>query len=152
MGSPLLSVTASLSRCYCYCVFCRSVSGTPPCPLPPRWSTSPPRLWAVPGPWCASRASSSPSPTSPRRAPTTPLPPPRAWASSTRGPAAGDTAGGRGGSGGARPELPGTEGPGRADPGPTQAAGPCDGADPQQRSGCQVLPVSPPLPSVPQLE
>ena len=24
--------------------------------------------------------------------------------------------------------------------------GPCDGADPQQRSGCQVLPVSPPLP------
>lgn len=100
-----------------------TVLGTPPCHLRPLWSTSHPRLWHALGPWSGSRASSSRSPTSLLQVPTTPQSPLRAWVSCTQAQVAGATVGAHEGSGGVRPELPGTEARGQVDPGPTQAAG-----------------------------
>lgn len=97
--------------------------GTPPSRLPPPWSTSHPRLWRALGPWSGSRASNSPSLTSPLRVLTTPQSPRRAWASCTQAQAAGATVGARAGSGGVRLEPPGTEEPGQADRGQILAAG-----------------------------
>lgn len=101
----------------------RSVLGMLPSRLPPLWSTSRHRLSRVPGLLSASRASNSPSPTSPLRVPMTPRSPHRAWVSCTQAQAAGATVGARGGSGGVRLELPGIEGQGLADHGQIQGAG-----------------------------
>lgn len=91
-------------------------------PRPP-WSTSRPRLWRAPGPWSGSRASNSPSLTSPRRVLTTPQSPLRALASFIRAQAAEAIAGAHAGSGGVRLEPPGTEEEGQADQGQILAAG-----------------------------
>ncbi len=100
-----------------------SVLGTPPSrPLPP-WSTSRPQLWRALGPWSGSRASNSPSLTSPLRVLTTPQSPHKAWASCTQAQAVGATVGARAGSGGVRLEPPGTEEQGQADRGQILAAG-----------------------------
>ncbi len=72
------------------------VLGTPLFPPPPPWSISRPQQLA-PGPWSGSKASSSPLPTSPLQAPTTPQPPPRVWANCTLGLGVGATGGARGG-------------------------------------------------------
>lgn len=102
-----------------------SVLGTPPSRPPLLWSTFHPLQQPVLVPWCDSRVSSSLSPTSPLRAPMTPQPPPRAWASCTQGSGAGGTGEARGGCGGVRrgQVLPGTEEQEEDAPGPTQAAG-----------------------------
>lgn len=104
-------------------IFLCSVSEMLPYHLPPPWSTSRPRLWRAPGPWSVSRASNSPSLTSPLRVLTTPLSPRKAWANCTQAQAAGATVGARVGSGGVRLEPPGTEGQGQADRGQIQEAG-----------------------------
>ena len=101
---------------------CSVLGMLPSRPRPP-WSTSRPRLWRAPGPWSGSRASNSPSLTSPRRVLTTPQSPHRAWASCTRAQAAEAIAGARAGSGGVRLEPPGTEEEGQADQGQILAAG-----------------------------
>ena len=101
----------------------RSVLGTHPSRLLPPWSTSRPRRWHALGPWSGSRASNSPSLTSPLRVPTTPQSPLKAWASSTQAQVVGATVEARVGSGGVRLEPLGTEELGLADRGRTLAAG-----------------------------
>lgn len=90
--------------------------------LPP-WSTSPPQLWRALGPWSGSRASNSPSLTSPLRVLTTPQLLLKAWVSCTQAQAAGATVGARVGSGGVRLEPLGTEEQGQADRGQIRGAG-----------------------------
>ncbi|KAM7406063.1 hypothetical protein PAMP_000467 [Pampus punctatissimus] len=70
-----------------------------------------------------SKASNSPSLTSPLRVPTTPQLPHRVWANCTLVQVAGVIVGAHGGSGGVRLEPPATEGLGQADQGQIQAAG-----------------------------
>ncbi len=77
-------------------VRCGASLGTPLFPPPPPWSISRPQQLA-PGPWSGSKASSSPLPTSPLQAPTTPQPPPRVWANCTLGLGGGPPGGPAGG-------------------------------------------------------
>lgn len=111
--------TSVLNHLSCVC----SVSGTPPSRLLPPWSTFPPRPWRGPDPWSDSRACNSPSPTSPRRVPTTLQSPLRAWASFTPAQVVEDTVVARAGCGGVRPGPPVTGEVGQAGRGRIRAAG-----------------------------